>query len=143
MGQINFITSLVLIGLFTIALLGFALNFASDTGADISLANDAQIMAMSQGVTANTTAFTSSSNQTYYNIVGATVTTGDTTPSGQQFALTPINAIGTVRNIVLVGYHKIFGTDSGFEIFILTFIAMLTFIIGLYIWKTWKGGMPD
>lgn len=143
MGQINFITSLIMIGLFTIALLGFALQFANDTGADISLADDAEIMSMSLGVNSNTSAFTSSANQTYYDIVGATVTTGDTTPSGQQFALTPINAIGTVRNIMIVGYHKIFGTDSGFEIFILTFIAMLTFIIGLYIWKTWKGGMPD
>ena len=143
MGQINFITSLVLIGLFTIALLGFALNFASDTGAEVSLASDSEIMAMSSGIEANTSAFTSSANQTYYDIVGSSVETGDTTTSGGQFALTPINAIGTVRNIMLVGYHKIFGTDSGFEIFILTFLAMLTFIIGLYIWKTWKGGMPD
>jgi len=143
MGQINFITSLVMIGLFTIALLGFALNFASNTGADVSLAQDTEILALSTGVTANTSAFTDSANQTYYDIVGSNIESGDTTSSGGQFALTPINAIGTVRNILLVGYSKVFGGDSGFEIFILTFLAMLTFIIGLYIWKTWKGGMPD
>ncbi len=143
MGQISLISSLVLIGLFTIAIVGFAINFAGDTGAKVSITNDPEMSLLSNKVIGNTTAFSGDANSTYYSIVGATVTTGDTTPSGSQFALTPINAIATVRTILEVGYIKIFGSGNGFSIFLTSFLGLLTFMIGLYIWKTWKGGSPD
>jgi hypothetical protein len=143
MGQITLITSLVLIGLFTIAMIGFALNFASDTSADISIADDAELSLLSTQTNTNVGAFTTDANDTYYSIVGSSITSADTTASGSQFALTPINAIGTVKNILEVGWVKIFGTGSGFSIFLTTLLGMLTFMIGLYIWKTWKGGSPD
>jgi hypothetical protein len=143
MGQISLTTSLILIGLFTIAVIGFALNFASDNSAAISIANDPELTLLNTRVTGNTTNFTSTSNDTYYSILGSEIKGTDTTSTGTQFALTPINAVATVKNILEVGYIKIFGSGSGFSLFLTTFIGLLTFMIGLYIWKTWKGGSPD
>jgi hypothetical protein len=143
MGQISLINSLVLIGLFTIALLSFAIGFAHDTNAPISIANDQELTNLNSRITGNVSSFAPDSNKTYYSIVGSEVTSTDITPSGQQFSLTPLNAISVVKTILSVGYIKIFGNGSGFGIFLTTFIAILTFMIGLFIWKTWKGGSPD
>jgi hypothetical protein len=142
MGQLKLINSLVLVGLFTLAVIGFALNFAEDNDSVISIANDSDIMRLKTGVTGNVSSFSDKSNDTYYSIKGTEITTGDTSPTASAFILTPVSAISTVKTILEVGYIKIFGSNKNFSIFITTFIALLTFAIALFVWQTWKGGTP-
>ena len=47
MGQIKLTISLVLIGLFSIAIITFAMNFANDNDAAINLANDPELLSLS------------------------------------------------------------------------------------------------
>lgn len=143
MGQIQFTTSLVLIALFTIAIVGFAVNFAIDNNAVIDISDDAQISSLDSNVQSNLSNFREGSQDTYQSIVESSIESGQTTPSGGQFAVTPISAIGSVKNILQVGYIKIFGSGSGFGIFLASFLALLGFIFGMYIWKTWAGRLPD
>lgn len=144
MGQIKFTISLVLIGLFTVAIIGFALNFASDNNSPVSLANDPELSSLYTSSSKNLSGFSEGAEGTYSSIVDTTIETGgQTTVSGGQFAITPYNILGIAKNIIKVGYIKIFGTGSGFGIFLTTFFAVLVFMIGLYIWKTWAGRMPD
>ena len=44
-----------------------------------------------------------------------------------------------IKNIIYLPYKKIFGSGSGFGIFFTTFIAILTFVVGLLIYKTLRG----
>jgi len=144
MGQINFTVALVMIGLFVVALIGFAINFASDNDAEVSLSDDPELSLLYTKTEGNLSRFDEGAESSYASIVDTTIDpAGQTTASGGQFAITPVNVIGVVKNILKVGYIKIFGTGSGFGIFITTFLGLLVFIMGLYIWKTWAGRSPD
>lgn len=143
MGQIQFTVALVLFGLFAFALVGFAVGFANDNNTEISLTNDPEISTLYTETQGNLSGFDESAEESYASIIDSTVTEGSqTTVSGGQFALTPLNTINVARNVLKVGYVKIFGTGAGFGVFITTFLGLLVFIIGLYVWKTWRG-LPD
>lgn len=140
MGQLQFTVSLIMAGLFAIALIGFAVNFATDNDAPITILDDAQILNLKTQTIGNTTSFGSSSSQTLTTIINSTIEAGDeTTTSGASFKLTPVNSIGVIINIVRIGYKKIFGNDDNFEIFLLTFIGIITFTMAMLIAKAWFG----
>jgi hypothetical protein len=143
MGQIQLTIALVMIGLFSVALIGFGVNFAADNDAAISLSDDPEISNLDTNIQGNLSSFRSGSESTYQSIVESSIDEGETTPSGGQFAITPVNAISTVSNILKTGYLKIFGTGSGFGIFITAFLGLIGFIMGLYLWKTWAGRNPE
>jgi len=143
MGQIQLTTSLVLIGLFSIAVIAFAIGFANDNNTTISIADDTEISGLNSLTTGNLSGFDDNSESQYQSIIETTIAPGSgTAPSVGPFAITPLNAIGVVKNILQVGYTKIFGTGSGFGIFLTTFMAMIIFMVGLYVYKTLRG-LPD
>jgi hypothetical protein len=144
MGQLKLITSLVLIGLFTLAVIGFAINFAEDNDvpANLRIGNDADVIRLKAGVTGNVSSASNDANDTYYSIKGTEITTADTSPTASAFVLTPLSAVSVVRTILQVAYVRIFGSDQNFAIFITSFIALLTLAIALFVWQTWKGGSP-
>ena len=144
MGQIQLTVALVLIGLFTVAIIGFAVNFGNDNSAPVNLANDPELSSLYTRTGGNLSGFDEGAEDSYASIVETTIAeTGQTTAAGGQFAITPGNVIGVIKNIIKVGYIKIFGTGSGFGIFLTAFLGLLVFTIGLYIWKTWAGRSPD
>jgi hypothetical protein len=145
-GQIGWTISLVMIGLFVVAIIGFAVNFASDNNSPIDIADDPEISNLYTSVVGNLSEFGEGAQDTYGSIINSTISpsaaSGTTATSGQ-FAITPTNTIGVTRNILNVGFKKIFGSNSGFGIFLTTFLGLIVFITGLLIWKTWAGRTPD
>ena len=128
---------------FTIALLGFATNFATDNNSFIDIADDSQITNLNNQVSSNLSEFREGSESTYQSIIESSIDAGETTTSGGQFAITPPSSIAIGKNILEVGYVKIFGTGSGFGIFLGTLIAAFGFMLILLLWKAWAGRMPD
>jgi len=144
MGQIGFTISLVLIGLFMVAIVGFALSFADNNTVYVDLEDDTEISELYTGQRGNITQFHSDTESTYESIINSTIASGDeTTVSGGQFKITPVTAVAVSTNILRVGYEKIFGSGSGFGIFLTSFLALILFVMGLFIWKTWAGRNPD
>ncbi len=142
-GQIQFITAMVMIGLFSIALIGFGIGFAVDNNSPVSIVDDPEISVLFTETKGNISNFATDSQSQYSSIIETTIAPGSQTPqSVGSFAITPVNALGVVKNIVGVGYIKIFGTGSGFGIFFTSFISLLVFILGLYLYKTLRG-LPD
>lgn len=143
MGQIQLTIALVSIALFTIAIIGFAVNFAVDNNAPINIADDPDIVSLRTNANNNVSAFGSGTEDQYNSILNTTIEPGsDIAQSSAPFAVTPTNAIGTSKNILLVGYERIFGSNSGFAVFITALIAMIVFMLGLFLYKTLKG-FPD
>lgn len=143
MGQIKFTVALVMIALFSIAIIGFAIDFANSNDAAVSILDDSDIVSLQENAEGNISGFRSSSRTQYESIINTTISASGTSTSGGQFAVTPTNVLGVVKNVLLVGYTKIFGTGSGFGVFLTTLLAMLVFMMGLYIWKSWAGKSPD
>ena len=143
MGTITTISSLIMIACFTVAIIGFATNFAIDNDSPIDIADDAELSLLSENSEGNLSDFRGDTFDTYQSIVQSSIDTGDTTQTGGQFAITPTSALGAVKNILKVGYVKIFGTGSGFGIFLTTLFGFFGFVLGMYVWKSWKSGAVD
>jgi len=143
-GQIQWTVALVSIGLFTIAILAFAMNFATDNNAAVNLNNDPEISTLFSSTTNNVSSFNENSETTTTSIIKSSISSGgQTTQSAGAFSITPTNFISISNNIMKVGYVKIFGNSGGFGIFITTFLGLIIFITGLLIWKTWAGRNPN
>jgi len=139
-GQIQLVISMVLIGLFSIAIIGFAIQFAVDNNAAIDISDDAEISNLFDNSKSNISGFGNSSEDTYSSILNTTVEPGSqTVPSTAPFAITPFNALGIVKSILFVTYGKIFGTGAGFGIFLTAFVGVIVFMLGLLIYKTLRG----
>jgi len=142
MGQLKFTISIVMIALFSIAILGFAIQFASDNDASMSLA-DEPISNLKTDTESSMSEFNIKTDESYKSIVDASITKGDTLESGGTFALTIPTAIATVTNILDVGWKEIFGSGGNFGIFFTIFVAIIGFIAFMYFAKTWLGRNPD
>jgi len=144
MGQIQWTVSLVMIALFAIAIIGFAINFAEDNNSPVDIADDTEINTLYTDNQDELSDLKTGSEETYQSIVESSIEEGgQTTGTGGSFAITPPSIIAAAKNVLLIGYTKIFGSGDGFGIFITTFLTMIAFITGLLLWKTWAGRIPD
>lgn len=140
-GLLQYSVAFVLIALFSIGVIGFAVNFAIDNNSAVSLIDDPTINAFNTKIEGNLSSNKDGSESTYQSIVDSSISEGDTTPTGGQFAITPVTAISIITGIVDLAMEKIFG-DS-FKVFGYTFLSIVLLIFGLYIWKAWAGRTPD
>lgn len=144
MGQIQFVTSLVLISLFVFALGTFAVNFAEENSASVSLADDKAFNQV-KGINGTIETFYDETNGSSTSFFKSSVEAGsETTATGGQFKVGPGNALTATKNAIDSAFGSIFGEDKGnFGVFFTALVAILTSVLFLYIWKTWKGGTPD
>lgn len=143
MGQLQLTISLVMIGLFSVAVIGFAINFATDNNAPVDISDDTDISNLYTRSSSNLSGFASDSEGQYQSILETTIAPeSGSAQSTAPFAITPANALSVVKNVMEVGYTKIFGSKSGFNIFFTSLIAVIVFAFGFFIYKTLRG-MPD
>ena len=143
MGQIQLTVSLVMIALFAIAIIGFGISFAADNNAPISVSQDSSVSNLYTNSNGNLSGFSTNSESQYQSIIETTIAPGSqTAQSTGPFAITPKSVLGTPINMLQLIYEKIFGTGSGFGIFFTAIIAILTFMFGLFLYKTLRG-FPD
>lgn len=143
-GLQQWLISLVSIALLSIALIMFAIGFASDNDAVVSISDDSEISNLLTEENENLSSFSSSSESTYASIANSSVGAGgQTTQTAGSFTISPPSAIGAVKNIFLVGYTKIFGSGAGFGIFLGVLFAIFSTITIAMIWKAWVGGQPN
>lgn len=136
--QINLTISLVMLALFTTAIISFAIGFAEDNNAEVDISKDPAISNLN--IASNLDTFKDDSEDTYSSISDSTIEPGsDVIKSTGSFTITWKNVFGVTKNIVDVGYKKIFGSGGGFGVFFTTLIGMIIFIYALYLIKTWKG----
>jgi len=141
MGQISFIGTLILIGLFSFAIIGYAINFANDNEASISIEDDDFYTGKQDLLEGDLENLKEDSEDTYESLIKTTIE-GEVAPSTAPFSINSKNAISTVKNVLKLSYNRIFGSDNGFNVFFYSLTGFLTFIMGLYIYKTLRGN-PD
>jgi len=138
--QITFTTSLIMIALFVVAIIGFSIGFAIDNDAVMSIADDSELSSLSTSTKSNLSTLKDNLEGTYKSILSSTIEPGSgSAQSTAPFAVTPLNVIGVTENIITLPYYAIFGSGSEFGIFFTVFGAMLAFIFGLLLYKTLRG----
>jgi hypothetical protein len=144
MGEIKFATSLVLIALFSIAVISYATYFTIENNSAIKLSDDATMNEVSGILVGDLQQATSDANDSSKGFFSSEVTSAnDMTTTGGQFKVGIFSIISTLFALFNVVKVKIFGGNVGLFIFINALAGMLTYIAIRYIYKTWKGGNPD
>jgi len=143
-GHINFIVSLVLIALFTIAIIIFAVNFASDNDSKISIASDPEFANINNEVSGNLTTFYKDIGKAVNSTYESTISTQtDASEGGTGFKVGPGTALLMATSTISLAFSKIFGSGSGFGILLTALVSVLAFISIMYIMKAWAGKNPD
>ncbi len=138
--QITLTMSLVFIALFSVAIFGFAIGFANDTGAVMSISDDPDVQDLTSSSSTGLSSFKDSSEGTYASIIDTTVEPGsDVVQSAGPFAVSVSDTVGIGKNVITLPYKKIFGSGSGFGIFFTIFGAVIVFLFGLFLYKTLRG----
>lgn len=144
MGEIKYLAGLVMFALFTIAVIGYAINFGIDNDSAININEDAQLNALDTHLKGNLSTFRTDAEAGSESLMVSQIETGgDNMESGQAFKVGITPMIKTLKAVTQTIKDKIFGGSATFGIF-LTALVSLTIYTGFrYIWKTWKGGNPD
>ncbi len=134
------ITSITMILLFTIAILGFAITFANDTGAKIRIDQNTNISDMNVFAGSGMQTFKTDTETAYSSIVNTTVQPGsDVIKTPTVFSVSWGNLFSTFKNTLSVGYKIIFGSGGTFGIFLTAFLSVIGILFTLYMIKAWRG----
>ena len=129
----------VMIAIFVVAIITFAVQFANDNDSDINLSNDTRFDNLNNNLKQNLTQLKNDS-ETSKEILDLTSITGgdqEIAGSGGQFKIGPFTAISLTIMSIKTGFNSIFGED--FNFILIAFTSLLTFLIGYYIIKMWLG----
>ena len=140
--QTTLTISIVFIVLFSISIMAFAINFANDNDAYMSIADDKNNTYLYySSASGNASEFTDDANSTYHSIKGTTVEPGsDVIQSAESFTITWSNAFSSFTNLLNIPRNAIFGgREGGFNFFFTALTGIILFLIGLYLIKTWRG----
>lgn len=144
MGHLKFVISLIMITLFSMALIGFGINFARDNNADITISEDALFNNTKDALGGNVTVFYGDINTSSQALAEATISTQtEASEGGTTIKVGPKTALQTTIIVIKNSFERIFGSDSEFSIFFTGFITILSFMGIMYIAKAWFGRTPD
>lgn len=144
MGQIKLLISFTLIALFCIAFITFAVNFSNDNNTAISIGDNGDYPIIKNNLSNQINTFSSDANTSSDAIYKTTISsTTEATEGGTGIKVGPATALSFVRTVTYSAFTSIFGTGSEFNVLIIAFFSLLTFISGLYIYKTLAGRNPD
>lgn len=144
MGHVKFISGILMTALFIIAIILFAFNFAVDNEAPVNLQNDTDYVNIKDELTQNLSQFTTDAASSSETLASSTLASGDTaTATGGQFKVSFGTSMNMVYSALKGGYKKIFGSDTGFGIFLTALTSLLVYIGALYIYKAWIGSNPE
>ena len=143
MSFIKYTVAFVMIALFSICIITFAVNFGIDNDAAVNLNQDGDFTTLNANASSEVQSFYAGSSTAYDAYQSSTISSQtDSSEGGTQFKVTPASSLGMAKTALSAAWEKIFGRGSGFGIILTAIIGLLTFIIGLYAWKAWKGD-PD
>ena len=143
MGQIKFMTSIIMAALFTIAIITFTINFGIDNKSAVNLNNDSEFVTIRDDMLSEVTNFKEDSSTSTDALISSTVEPGDeTVATGGQFKVGLGTSLSMLKKALTGGFNKIFGKDTGFGLFLTALLFIFGWVLGLYVWKTWRGN-PD
>jgi uncharacterized protein YpmS len=144
MGEIKFVTSIVLFSLFTLAIVTYAIGFASDNNAPVDLADEDGFNRYSTEITSNQSQFVNNVNTSSDSFMKSSIEYGnDVMNSGNSFKIILFTMPMMINSALNLAKTYLFGGSAAFGA-VLTVISTMLLYIGIrYIYKTWAGKDPD
>lgn len=136
-----------MIVVFAVAIINYAVDFGADNDVAIDISDDSDLINIQSNLESNIVTYMSETNSSLEALYKSEISAGDeTTVTGGQFKGGIRGAFNTVKNILNLGYKKIFGSEqgsSGKGIALTALISFLGVVALAYLWKIWAGKNPD
>ncbi len=143
MGQIKFVTSILFIAIFTIAIVSYVTIWGFDNNAATNLADSSSFVTVNSSLQGDMTVFVDGVNSTSEGFTQSTIETGsDTLKSPSVFQNLGMTR-RTIGSILRLMREQVFGNNPAFFVVIGSISTFMVFVAVSYIWKTFKGGDPD
>ena len=144
MGLTKLMGGIMLTVLFSVAILGYMIGFATDNNPVISLADDPELASLQTDSVDDVKQISVETNSSIEALYQSKISASDeTTETGGQIKGGVVGAYGSLKTITEVGFKKIFGSDTGFGIVLTGLLAFFGFLMAAYVWKYWAGKNPD
>ena len=143
MGMETTLKNSVMISIFVISIITFSVMFAIDNDSDISLADDSRFTGLNSSLRNNISQLETDAKSSQEVMLKTSLATGDSeiSGSGGQFKVGPFTAIAMTISSLTVGFNAIFGPE--FSFILVSFVALMTFLLGYYVIKAWLGRDPN
>lgn len=139
MGQIKFLSSLLLFSLFVLAVVNFSFDFSSLNDSNTSLEQSGYYQ-NNLGINQSLIYFQEGADSKQSSFYQSIIAEGsDNLQSGGVFETTSY-AINSTKNSIIAGQGAVTGGDQRFNIFFGVILGMIGIMAFLYVWKTWKSG---
>ncbi len=146
MGQIKFLTSLVMITVFVIAVVSYGIGFATDNAVAVSLSNNSDFSGLGSDLTDISATGFSEFNASDVGFAESEISAGSESfrTGGVLKEFGKNSTVTGVYRVLSAVQNTIFGgREGGFGVVFNSLIFVLGIISALYIYKTWRGGNPD
>jgi len=143
MGQLKFVVSILFIAIFTVAVVAYVSNFATDNNANINLGDDEAFTTVNSSLRGQMVVFSRDINDSSSGLTQSTAAPAADvfkSPSVFQNLRFTRDSVSTVLELMRT---KVFGGNPAFFIVIATISTFLVFKAVVYIYKTFKSGDPD
>ncbi|RPJ79788.1 MAG: hypothetical protein EHM20_00350 [Alphaproteobacteria bacterium] len=140
MGLIQYSASILLICLFSLAVISYAIGFGDDNEAVINIDNDEVVSNVKSSIEGNLTVYHSNVNTSSKIFTESTISAGsETFESGGVWKTMTETLPDSLTNVARLTNQKIFGNDIRFGIVTTAFVTFIASLAILYIWKAWRG----
>lgn len=143
MGQTKLITALIMITIFTVAIISYITYFSIENDSPVNFQNDSRFSSLDTEVRGNITIFHDDTNSSSQAFSKSTIQSGTDTFESPTVFQTLFFIPKTIFSIGSLINDKIFGGDERFFIVTASLSVFIVVISVLYIWKTFRGGDPD
>lgn len=143
MGMETTLKNSVMISIFVICIVTFAVGFAVNNDSDISLASDSRFTSLNSSLQGDINQIEDDANSSYNILLKTSLTSGDQEISGGggQFKLGPYSSMKMSISSLKTGFEAIFGAE--FNFILIAFTSLMVFLIGYYVIKAWLGKDPS
>ena len=144
MGMESTLKSSVLITIFVICIVTFAVQFAIDNDSDISIAGDSRFTGLNSSLRSNITSDLKDDAEDVQGIILLTNMVGDDTDisgTGAHAKIGPFTAMAMTVSSLTAGFNAIFGPEFGF--ILIAFVSLMSFLLVYYIAKAILGRDPN
>lgn len=144
MGFAKYTATIMMVALFTIAILTFAVNFGIDNDSSINIADDGDYSSIRSRLSDDVEVFYENVNVSNNAFQTSTISSQtEASEGGTQFKVTPTTSLSMAKRGITAGWTKIFGSGNEFSVVFTALISMLGFLMALYAYKAWVGRNPD
>ncbi len=143
MGQGKFLVSILFIAIFTIAIVSYVSNYATDNNANINLGDDVAFTQLNSSLQGNATLFVEDMNDSSAGFTRSQIAPASDTLKSPSIFQNIGFAMASITTVLNLMRDKIFGGNPAFYVVLSAISGFILFLVVMFVYKSLKTGDPS